>query len=122
MTTVEFFASIAFIITDVLAVFSVIGSGIVALTAVIEFFTQKQIQLPQQILIWGFGGVIFGFVGFFLLLMSDYIGKPVGVVFRLPFGTIGILLTISLVLLLVRVAIRTQVSETQARTASRKNR
>ncbi len=122
MNGIEFFASIAYIITDVLAVFSVIGSGIIALTAVVEFFTKKRVQLPGQILIWGFGGVILGFVGFFLLLMSDYVGKPVGVVFRLSFGTIGVLLTISLILLFVRMAIRTQVPETKTQKVTGKNK
>lgn len=109
MNTIDFFASIAFIITDVLAVLSLIGSGIIALTAVIEVFVKKRIQLPNQILTWGFGGVIFGFVGFFLILMSDYAGKPIGVVFKLSTGTIGLLLTISLILLIIRLAIRSQV-------------
>jgi hypothetical protein len=77
VTLLDLLAGVAFLLTDVLALLSVLGSALVFLGTAVAAAFGRRFRAPEQILTWSIGGLLFGTVGLLLLTLSlEYSPKP----------------------------------------------
>src|SRR5262245_58359438 len=68
---------VAFLITDVMALMSVLGSTLLLLGAVVAAMRGRRWRAPEQILMWSGGGLLFGTAGLLILTFSpEYPARP----------------------------------------------
>ena len=107
---VELFAGIAFLLTDVLALLSVLGSTTVLLGTVIATVRGRRFRAPEQLLMWSVGGLLFGTAGILLLTFSPGFGPKPSPWLGYSWATISWLLLLSLLLLVVSKLLATKVT------------
>lgn len=121
----EIFAGIAFLLTDVLALLSVVGSTIVLLGTVIATVRGRRFRAPEQVLMWSAGGLFFGTAG--ILLLTFFSEYPPGPSPWLGYSraTISWLLLLSFLLLVASKWLATKITPSRSKmstgTAARRN-
>lgn len=102
MTLIEMLAGVGYLILDICAFCSVLGSALI-LIATLTGRTKKQI--PEQVWMWSGGGLTLGAIFFSSLLWTnDYPTKTF--IFGLSYPLVGILLLLSFGLLLASTLVR----------------
>lgn len=102
MTQIEMLAGVGYLIVDICAFCSVLGSAVI-LIATLAGRTKKQI--PEQVWMWSGGGLTLGVLFFgSLLWTSAYPAKTF--LFGLPYPLVGLLLLLSFGLLLTSIHVR----------------
>ena len=99
MTFLEFIAAIALLINDLLAVFSILGSALILVTAVVNLALSRKRKVPYQFWMWGWGGFTFGTIGLASLIITGSKAERIGLL-GFSESTIGILLLASFLLLM----------------------
>jgi hypothetical protein len=99
MTVLEFIAAIALLINDLLAVFSILGSALILVMAVVNVALSRKRKVPDQVWMWGWGGFIFGTIGLASLIVTGSEAERIGFL-GFSESTIGILLFVSFLLLM----------------------
>jgi hypothetical protein len=101
ISLLDILAAVAYLLTDVCALLSVLGSAVVLLGTTIAAALGRRFRAPEQILLWSGGGLLFGTAGFLLLSFSpDYPPEP-SVWLGYSRATIGWFLFLSFLLLAV---------------------
>ena len=70
VSLLEMLAGVAFLLTDVLAGLSVLGSALILLCTAGAAVLGRRWRAPEQILMWSVGGLLFGAAGLVLLTVS----------------------------------------------------
>ena len=99
MTVLEFIAAIALLVNDLLAVFSIFGSALILVMAVVNVALSRKRKVPDQVWMWGWGGFIFGTIGLASLVITGSEAERIGLL-GFSESTIGILLFVSFLLLM----------------------
>jgi hypothetical protein len=99
MTPLEFIAAIALLINDLLAVFSILGSALILVMAVVNLALSRKRKVPELFWMWGWGGFTFGTIGLASLIITGSKAERIGFL-GFSESTIGILLLVSFLLLL----------------------
>jgi hypothetical protein len=99
MTILEFFAAIALLINDLLAVFSILGSALILVMTVVNLALSRERKVPDQVWMWGWGGFTFGTIGLASLIITGSKAERIGFL-GFSKSTIGILLLVSFLLLM----------------------
>ncbi|HRW10409.1 MAG TPA: hypothetical protein P5121_35135 [Caldilineaceae bacterium] len=102
MTLIDLFAGVGYLIVDICALCSVLGSAIMFIF-ILAGRTNKQI--PEQIWTWSGSGLILGILFLASLLWTNEY-PPQTPLFNLSLPLVGLLLTLSLALLLAGASIR----------------
>jgi hypothetical protein len=95
----EMLAGIAFLITDVLTLMSVLGSTIILLGTVIAAVRSRRFRAPEQVFMWSVGGLLFGTAGTLILAFSSEFPPGPSVLLGYSRATISELLLLSFILL-----------------------
>ena len=99
MTLLEFVAAMALLINDLLAVFSILGSALILVMAVVNLALSRKRKVPEQAWMWGWGGFTFGTIGLASLIITGSEAERIGLL-GFSKSTIGILLLVSFLLLM----------------------
>jgi hypothetical protein len=100
MTMLDFIANLAYLCVDVIAIFSVVGSAIYLIGAVVARLRHRRFRPTEQVLTWSVGGLLLGTTGLACLVLSDYSPKST-FFFEYSWTTVGAMLGGSLLLLVV---------------------
>ena len=123
------FALAGYIIGDVLAVMSVVGSALVLLIGIVSFVWKKHIKFEGQELQWSLMGLIVGTGLQICLLIRPQKANLEGFIFQMPMQTVNLLLGLSFCLFILGLLIRRAAKRrpgyigpvARRRTSSRKN-
>ncbi len=73
MSLIDIFAAVFYFIGDLLAIFSLIGSTLMFLFALVSRFMGRPYYTPDQVKMWSIGGLFLGAVGLTAIILSgDY--------------------------------------------------
>jgi uncharacterized membrane protein YjfL (UPF0719 family) len=108
----DYFAAVTYFILDIAALFSVIGSAIIAIGGIISTRSGRRFRAPNQIYTWSVGGLILGIVGLISSAISDQITMEKTPLFGYSMTTIGLLLFFSVLLLMVGKVLQGKVRQT----------
>lgn len=102
MTVIDLFAGIGYLIVDICALLSALGSAIMFISI---WAGRTNKQIPEQIWTWSGGGLILGTLFLGSLLWTDEY-PPQTFIFNLSFVTVGLLLALSFGLLFAGIVLR----------------
>jgi len=102
MEIINIFAMVGMVINDLLAILSIIGSLIMLLGS----FGKASWKKYGQIADWSILGLVFGWVFQICMAITKTTPDMIGVVFRMPSLMVYALLSVSLLMLIGRFAIR----------------
>jgi hypothetical protein len=107
MSVFDIYAGIAYLLLDVMAFLSVVGSAILAIVSIISASSGRQFRAPEKIYMWSIGGLfvgIFGLVSF--TLSGEYSKVETTPFFDLSMTTVWLLYALSASLLVVSQVVR----------------